>query len=102
MMPSPVETLHDATLFPHGVVHELREAAHQGEGGFFPSPLGKGGKANHVREKHGDLPALGLHAALPVSTRHFLEGREFIVILPRLGALGNAEFSCRFLTRGAT
>ena len=63
------ETLNDAALLAHGVIHQLRKAAHEGIGGLLPRTLGEGGKANHVREKDGDLPTLGVQATLLIWMR---------------------------------
>jgi hypothetical protein len=61
--------LNNAALLAHGVIHQLRKAAHKGISGLLPRTLGEGGKANHVREKNGDLPTFGVQATLLIWMR---------------------------------
>src|SRR5262249_46792597 len=59
------EASYGTSLLANGIFHQAPNGLHQRERRLFSGPLGEGRKADHVCEKHGDLPALGVQAILP-------------------------------------
>src|SRR5208337_1325649 len=82
------KALHDAALFADRVLHQLRQALHQREGGLLPGPFREGREADHVGEQDRDLPAFRFHSA---ASRLRTQRRQYVAsagersqICPRL------------------
>src|ERR1700733_4816442 len=58
------KALNDTALLMYCCLHQLRQLAHKIEGRLLPRLLREGREAHQIGEKHCDLPAFSVHAAL--------------------------------------